>query len=758
MVQKWGSAGGQDAGANPLINSLTLVEDNVTTNRFSGETFTTNFDMVEDGAPASVKSLKAEVTASFESYDQSSAITNVGPTSALSSSNTQISNSSLYQGQAPLQFYDKWSSKTVRYFHATSKNTSGGATMTKFYTEYVPQGDGTYIQGSSISDMVDMNGEQFISCYINPRRGTASFSNGGLNGTTCDLERLAKGESNISRGQWETQTNLYKYNGTIEWYAGYGSTIYRQDLEGNSIGSGINISTTHRVVLMELTNDCTLCVGKDNSSNLQFWWLKDNDTNLTNAFINGTGYYDSQTTTGYIGDSFTWEGRFYWQESDKFRSVDANRNFSQSTLPSGTSYSTVNVDPRDGTFYFWANNGSGTNTIWRSVNRGVSWTEYFTTFNTSYAYVGGLLFGSNGWIVAGNPTSGNSTYAYQTALYSATVTIPNDENASKLLQGTLVIPSDAPNEFGQGIISSITDNGATLDLTINGGSPYTVGGYVNAMVASGTATQTRFLVMDISGNVTSTTGSDPGFVDMGTGLSKQIRFPTTFPTGFTPDEELPEGTTLQVTGKAANQVTPGYSSIANSNIVIPGEAGPPPKPKLGITEFTLSPADASGPSIVWYNDSQEDISNTPNSLADSVWRSLYPWQNKNVYQTQQSFFVNQLQTGYERTVDFKFEGEELENRILEISVYCTNGSGGYNYYSKVQNLVGCTVYNNEQHSWVNDTSVKIHRLLIEDVTEFDVTVSLRSNTGTPQTVEYMAICAYRLTDIAGNEIETDPIN
>ncbi len=76
----------------------------------------------------------------------------------------------------------------------------------------------------------------------------------------------------------------------------------------------------------------------------------------------------------------------------------------------------------------------------------------------------------------------------------------------------------------------------------------------------------RYLVIDATGNVITHQAADPGFTFLGPGTDQTITFPAIFPSGQTPDEELPPGTYMQVEVEAENVVaTDDYPS----NIVTP---------------------------------------------------------------------------------------------------------------------------------------------------------------------------------------------
>lgn len=54
--------------AAPVINNVTLTEDDDTGNRFTSQSFSVDVDMLNDGAPVSQKGIKATVTADFDTF------------------------------------------------------------------------------------------------------------------------------------------------------------------------------------------------------------------------------------------------------------------------------------------------------------------------------------------------------------------------------------------------------------------------------------------------------------------------------------------------------------------------------------------------------------------------------------------------------------------------------------------------------------------------------------------------------------------
>ena len=105
---------------------------------------------------------------------------------------------------------------------------------------------------------------------------------------------------------------------------------------------------------------------------------------------------------------------------------------------------------------------------------------------------------------------------------------------------------------------SLDNTNATLFST---GSPLQ-----NTVSHSGGTAGTMYGVVGGSGAVSDLQTSDPGFTSMGSNSNMTVTMPATFPTGNTPDVELPSGTTMQVTVQATN--SSGSDSL-DSNIITP---------------------------------------------------------------------------------------------------------------------------------------------------------------------------------------------
>ena len=163
--------------------------------------------------------------------------------------------------------------------------------------------------------------------------------------------------------------------------------------------------------------------------------------------------------------------------------------------------------------------------------------------------------------------SGNTKQKRVYTIRTQTVTVTDGEDLALLNVGDYVKAPGVSDQFEYARIQTITSNGdGTTDIVVNGFRDFAVGDTIEATSSTGIASSVRFLVINATGAVTSTQVSDPGFTELGPGLTQQISFPATFPTGNTPDVELPAGTTLQVEVEATNSVA---SDTFPSNIITP---------------------------------------------------------------------------------------------------------------------------------------------------------------------------------------------
>ena len=107
---------------------------------------------------------------------------------------------------------------------------------------------------------------------------------------------------------------------------------------------------------------------------------------------------------------------------------------------------------------------------------------------------------------------------------------------------------------------------ANSQITINKNTSVTTGQQLETLATTGTQSSTKYLVIGATGNISGYQGADPGFVTQSTATDIDLTFPSTFPSGNAPDDELAAGTVMQVTAKATNS---SGSNTFSSNQVTP---------------------------------------------------------------------------------------------------------------------------------------------------------------------------------------------
>ena len=244
----------------------------------------------------------------------------------------------------------------------------------------------------------------------------------------------------------------------------------------------------------------------------------------------------------------------------------------------------------------WNGNGTGgsgssahNNRFWcflQSSDTGNNWTvaQYsnravsnYGTYNDGTAdlidwYRFDTLIENGGWIFApGTLRYSNSTpYYHRQGLYlrdKDTVNLSgstNLSNGSIYLNNTLIQPGSNPPVSGR--LTHINGTQLTF-INMSGQTTFENGlALQNTVSYFGGSQATLYAQLSGAGAVTDLVSSDPGFVNVGYGVNNTITFPATFPSGNTPDVELPAGTTIQATVEFANSQG---TVTADSNTLTP---------------------------------------------------------------------------------------------------------------------------------------------------------------------------------------------
>jgi hypothetical protein len=155
------------------------------------------------------------------------------------------------------------------------------------------------------------------------------------------------------------------------------------------------------------------------------------------------------------------------------------------------------------------------------------------------------------------PTWSLATIPQTTITFASNTSLNNFKETENITE----LNSDGSAGDAAGQVVSTSTGSSTMTLA-NATGTFTVGSFLQGPLK--TISNTRlYLTLNNTGNVTNMQSADPGFLTQ-TGTPSQLVFPATFPSGQTPDTELPAGTSLTVAVNATN--ASGTSSAVSSPV------------------------------------------------------------------------------------------------------------------------------------------------------------------------------------------------
>ena len=210
---------------------------------------------------------------------------------------------------------------------------------------------------------------------------------------------------------------------------------------------------------------------------------------------------------------------------------------------------------------FWSSNDNGGNWNYEGHYTHASHSSSYPAINHSYGGAGRSIREEGGFVIINGKSDQNHQLKgfaiphYQTVTFADTTNLSNDSfrEHNKVRQGSVTF--------------NITESSQTTKVyNIKGGDIVTGEPVTNTVSYFGGSQATLYAVLSGAGAVTDLTSSDPGFVNFGYGVDNTITFPATFPSGATPDVELPSGTTIQATVEFTNSQG---TVTADSNTLTP---------------------------------------------------------------------------------------------------------------------------------------------------------------------------------------------
>lgn len=569
-----GSSGPSEFAA--VISNVTLTENDTTGDRFTSQTFDVDITMLREGEPFSQKGLKGEVTAEFDQYPVTEPIASNNVTYASNGSSPSISGSltSSY-GQGPLaygpinstqygyiwlDFYESSSDGYVRVRTSTdlSQWPYGGTIA------YTPSGMVYYLSQTRYGQYFPPTPAYDVGFYLFNNGPTHSYAGGssvnkvgvvGVNSSgTIDqfftIERLGK---------------TIKDSTGKHYYLTPSMQCGRSDIPIGADASEVlsSAAPTH------YTSGRSTLVGIANGYVVAFYWSNNQTLRSARLPVNFNSYESWEVNTVMSNDTNDVKavgaaGGYFWIIKNRtiFRSSDGYNWTNLGELGNtgaGQYYYIVEIreNPSTGATEFMVYY-DGNSYIYSSNNGGGSWTIAWNgpgTGNQSVNFYNSQMIWKSG---GGTRTLKAWTWGAQT------VTL--DGQGSDYVSfnvGDTIHPLGNYDDSAYGRITNISGN----NISIASDYIYQAGDVIEGLNSISSGVSSRYLVIDATGAVSGTVGSDPGYVGVGPNTSKTLTFPATFPSGNSPDDELPVGTTLKVSAQATNSI--GSSEFGPSNVITP---------------------------------------------------------------------------------------------------------------------------------------------------------------------------------------------
>ena len=539
------------ANSAPIINSAVLTETNPAKgSRFTDQSFAFNVTMLNNGVPASEKQIDAYVQGSIATSFTSDEITNVAEDPTPYEQRTEYP---LVTGSAPDTTYGIAFDGTDKWMAVCGYGVSGNYLVRGTGTS-TPTWDDTYLQntaalgyagGNFYTVKSDKKGRWILFGYDGSNNLFRYSDDFGTTWTSCGLT------GGIPSAAYPTQTRSVA-----------------TDYEGRWVvvgGDGVNVN---QYVFTSTDNGETwewqlFAPGAPTGGNIQSCAFVDNTIVASNA--QGGLYYVSQDF------GTTWGAATAAPDLGGFYAITAS---SDSKVFVGATT-------------------TGPTTICRSVDLGASWQA----INTTEKVTGCIPLGDGVWLALGDqrtfslssddcltfePFSDFTSpdFIHDTFVYDygpgGTVLLDGRTNANgtpylKSFAGgqvELTIDGEKDLAFIEGVVNNGKPDGdpdiakgSVNDINIDGTNSTiklvnTTGTWATGQVvetATVTSDSTKLYVeFDSAGTVSDLSNTPKPYFTTDDPVNLVLTFPATFPSGDTPDDELPEGTTLTATVVASN--------------------------------------------------------------------------------------------------------------------------------------------------------------------------------------------------------------
>lgn len=567
-------------GAAPVINNLVLSEDDTTGARFTSKVFSADFTMGNDGTPTSQKSIKGTVTANFENFPS---------TDAVSSTTNPIS----YDLLASNRSYQSYQGVTSTYYIPLGVHLQDFGTTLKIFA-YNVQGSSSSTSIEAREFNIDTKSLTSRETFSNGYSGVARQARGFTAGTDADGRKYINwnGGNNANAGTtyyWGDSSNPREVERFFEFtaadgthfYQGVGSsavTMRRRKPSESSYSNKTLAYTSYSYLEYACAcdwNGDVFYIHYDSQYNRTRWYIM----STTSSTWSGNLMPLNDSTTISNPHALVVHKGYLWLQAENYLyryNPSGNGSWTQITNSNFHNGNLVYGMYQDDT-YLYIQTGNSTSNIywWRSNNLGVTWVQdftgtghsrnSFTPFKTTD--VGGGRLRAFGYDFSHNVAYNSGSYGFYLnyrQYNQVTVTFASNTQLSNINVGDFMRVNGETDIREYAYVQAV--NAASNQLTLNMNTNPTAGQTMETLASTGSSSATKYLVISAQGNVTGFQGSDPGFVEISPGTNIDLTFPATFPSGNAPDDEFAAGTVMQVTGKATNV---SASDTFNSNQVTP---------------------------------------------------------------------------------------------------------------------------------------------------------------------------------------------
>ena len=556
-----GSSGASEFA--PVISNVTLTENDTTGDRFTSQTFDVDITMLREGEPFSQKGLKGEVTAEFSVHPNTEPIAS---NNVITYPNTQQTETGVGSEKSHTRVYVPNAQGGYSWYYI--KQQQGGNEYT-----YVIQDSGP---GTSNGTQIYQSGsggpEVWRPLVFPPTANTPNWYVVASDANFYNQKHLRM--TKTPTGDWTTTSTGYSHSPPCQDpTTGYFGSLEISGWTGSGYRLHFNIGTTpfnsdivdtlvtsyskNEYFGVAYGNSRYVCLYRNHSNSEYYaYYYNSTGTSLGNSGPNISAFGTSTLKFfKFVKDLF-----FVHNSNGLHKSTDG---LTWTTMSLPTSLSSV-CDIK----YNYSTNkyqiyGQKSNNIYvfESNNAGATWVQV-KNYNAGYQ-LPYCTFGDSKIVYYGKDNSGSFweysfPYNKQTLTLSGTGADYSDFNV-----GDSIRPVGQYGITYQGSINSIS--GTTIDISSDG-YIYQAGDVVEAVNPTNSQTATRYLVIDATGAVSGTVGSDPGYASVGPNINQTLTFPATFDTGNSPDDELPVGTTFKVSAQATNSI--GSSEFGPSNTII----------------------------------------------------------------------------------------------------------------------------------------------------------------------------------------------